>query len=145
MLGQDTRGDNMNEQTLLHAADGAMNSKDRATPRPWSVSHRHIYKNDWAKENGQWIDHALATVDEGPTREEAIANAALIVEAVNAYDALRKENAALREVLEAVMARLDGVFDHPSLVKQGPLRGTSMMDVRRFTKAALERSKMETT
>lgn len=83
-----------------------MHSKDKATPRPWGVSHRHIYKNDWAQEHGQWIDHTLATVDEGPTTEEAVANAALIVRAVNAYDTLQADNARLVAAVKFTLKEL---------------------------------------
>ena len=44
---------------------------------------------------------------------------------------------AMKEALEAIVARIDGVFDHPSLLKQGPLSIGHNDDVRKIAKQAL--------
>ncbi len=54
------------------------------TATPWYAQHRHIYKHDWMP----GTDHAIADADKGPTEAEALANAAFIVRACNAYDEL---------------------------------------------------------
>lgn len=63
-----------------------------ATPRPWVAVHCTIYKRNWQA----GIDHPLAVVRNGPILSEALATAALIVEAVNAYDPLGPEHARQR-------------------------------------------------
>lgn len=50
--------------------------------------------------------------------------------AVNAHDALVR-------ALEAIQARIDGNFDHPSLVEKGPLQPSVAIDVRRYAEEAL--------
>lgn len=52
-------------------------------------------------------------------------------------DRLREINAGLVEALQAIEARIDGVWDHPALVKIGPLFSDETVDVARISRAAL--------
>lgn len=73
-----------------------------ATPRPWRLDLGAF---------GVWGCHvpvaACGFFEEMP-KEEATANAVLIVEAVNAYDALRAENGRLRKACRLAKVRLEG-------------------------------------
>lgn len=71
---------------------------------------------------GVLIGHAGPTADVITATVPVRADARLIVEAVNAYDTLRAENARLRAMLEAVIdsadqwARAQGATSDPGLV-----------------------------
>lgn len=81
--------------------------ESEASPRPWTVEvetegedgrlitipeiHRCLHDWDWA-ETEDW--------------ERDLANADLIVQAVNSFDSLRAENAKMREACEAALTRL---------------------------------------
>ena len=66
----------------------------KATQRPW-----HAHFNNVRFKAGS-LDGHIAYCEARGTVED-YANAALIVEAVNSYDALRAENKVLREACEA--------------------------------------------
>ena len=53
-----------------------------------------------------------------------------LVQAVNSYQ-------AMKEALEAIVARIDGVYDNPSLIKQGLLSERMSIDVLCYAKKAL--------
>lgn len=75
--------------------------------------------------------------------EEIQANAELIAaapEILAERDQLREVNAGLTEALQAIEARIKGVWDHPALVKIGPLSSNGTEDVAWISRAALERA-----
>lgn len=85
-----------------------------ATPRPWFQSHRCRSDGMYSTEIYDARGETIATVawypvslGEGVAGTARDANAALIVEAVNAYDALRLENERLRKELEAEKKRAE--------------------------------------
>lgn len=77
---------------------------DQATKRPW-------FADDGQQEGdklyilgpGGCYIAQLDDSEDDPYGDEKKGNAALIVEAVNAYDTLREQNQAMREALEAVV------------------------------------------
>lgn len=78
-----------------------------ATPRPWAIQElengRLYLESD---EAGRDVCD-LNQVDDQPSEEET-ANAALIVEAVNAYDRLRAEHAEMRVLLTRLVSSAVG-------------------------------------
>lgn len=85
-----------------------------ATPRPWTLGRKHDYL---AKVMVTAAEAYIADCEQNDIAEDQ-ANAALIVEAVNAYDAVKAENARLREALETI-AQGKGAFDLDPLIHCG--------------------------
>lgn len=79
-----------------------------STPRPWKMSPRpsrtqsgHVVAFNLLGSNDHYLgalDFSTASGARFPTREEAEANAALIVEAVNNHDQLREDNVILKQL-----------------------------------------------
>lgn len=67
-----------------------MTDTSKATPRPWKVEP---HEDDDGVHPGRWVKsvdgRTIAVSIYGHSGEEIVANAALIVKAVNAYDAMR--------------------------------------------------------
>lgn len=89
---------------------------------------------------GKTGSHQGLIIEEETGRNIAVtydkADTAFIVRAVNNFD-------AMREALEAIVARIEGDFDHAALVKQGVLTLDSKADIKGFAKAALALAKGE--
>lgn len=86
-----------------------------ATPRPWTILPKKLMGQYGGLRFLDPVNNIAHYVNEGKDDKwEVIAalvgneDAALIVEAVNAYDALRAENQALRKALKAFVAWCDG-------------------------------------
>ena len=82
-------------------------TEDRATERPWRLRKVTFpdRTHEWHLDSGAWRSAVIVYGNEAKDWEaEGRANAALIVEAVNAYDRLRAIEAAAR-ALEAATKR----------------------------------------
>lgn len=114
------------------------------TPRPWTSNAnrtpwviKRIGKQLYIETDDQnamapfVADMQLSDCQSDEERETTLANADFIVRAVNSYE-------AMREALEAIMARIKGEYDNPSLLKQGELHTHVTQDIYRFAKVALK-------
>jgi hypothetical protein len=63
--------------------------------------------------------------------------AGLVLSALSASARLTAENARLRSALSAIVARVNGEWDHPALVAYGPLQTDSAADCYAIAEAAL--------
>lgn len=100
-----------------------MTTQSKHTPGPWRVRND---AKDWAIIGAEpsWV----TAVDK--RNHSAEANAHLIAAAP---DMLR--------ALEAIRARIDGDWDHPSLVAMGPLNTDIILDCARYADAAITRAR----
>lgn len=96
------------------------------TPTPWYAKGGQVYSENTGRTVA--LLYSITQTDD--------ANAALIVRAVNAHEALVR-------ALEAIVARIVGEYDHPSLMAVGPLLPNTQEDVKRFAQAALRAAKGE--
>ena len=88
-----------------------MTDTARATGRPWALV-RHFASAKVVKEIGPRSHRKIATVSAfGGLNDIDIANATLIISAVNEYDALKAVEAAARELATAVYAILEHGWD----------------------------------
>ena len=69
---------------------------DKATLRPWKVSNRYGIEGA----NGERVSLSRFTLSSG---EKCDANDSLVLEAVNAYDKLKRDNEALLEALKKAL------------------------------------------
>ena len=97
-----------------------MTDTARATGRPWALV-RHFASAQVVKEIGPKSHRKIATVSAfGGLNDIDIANATLIISAVNEYDALKAVEAAAREdpfatiAVVAALAALDAIGKPPS-------------------------------
>ena len=95
------------------------------TPGPW---YPHLAKADHCLSSSVWgaePGNQVAVIG-GKSLQTMNANATLIAAAPAMYEAL-----------QAIEARLQGVFDSPALMKQGMLTHDKSTDVIRFVQTAL--------
>lgn len=99
------------------------------TPGEWNVcKYTHDYGVYAESEVRRGSDIALVRGND----EEARANAILISEAPN-----------MKKALEAIVARINGEWDHPSLVAHGPLLANSDEDILIIAQNILYRLNLE--
>lgn len=101
----------------------------RHTPGPWEVNR---LRNDLFVEGGIRDGHGVCCQVQllcDTATEEDFANARLISSAPD-----------LLAACEAILARIEGDFDHPALVKFGPLTNTNN-DVREIARAAIAKAR----
>lgn len=101
-----------------------------ATPRPWSLDTFEPMSND----HSQWETCTISGAGTPGTIATTvrIENAALIVDAVNAYDGLMVENARLKAALELARRLLQTLpqdSDNMQFIR-GALRGEGVADPR---------------
>lgn len=93
----------------------------KATPRPWRAEERTTYAaivgGDLPR-NGQTPTIAMATISHTRNRDKAIANAALIAEAINALPTLLAERAILIAEREEARALLEPFARVAEVVEQ---------------------------
>jgi hypothetical protein len=104
-------------------------SESKNTSLPWTRLGRNIFGD-----NGQ---SNIAKTD-GADQDEMNANAQLIITAVNSYD-------DMLEALKAIKARLNGEFDHPSLVAYGPLSDSETDDILGYAEEAIQKAQKITS
>lgn len=102
------------------------------TPGPWNTDGENIFYCPTNNHDSIDSDLHIAKVyvptdSEGP-EQEGLANARLIASAPE-----------LLEALKAIKARMNGVFDDPSLMKYGALSNTSV-DVNRIAEEAIAKA-----
>lgn len=111
------------------------------TPGPWVVKESGeanvctIMRTDernWlaiVRQNGE-----LSVATEAANAELMASAPDLLAE----RDRLREVNAGLIEAMQAIEARIDGVWDRPALLKYGPMFSDGTEDVARISRAALD-------
>lgn len=80
----------------------------KPTPTPWKYRMGTVYEGTKA---GFRFETTVANC-QGSTQEEMLANAAFIVRAVNAYDALVAERASLSSINEELLKQLKSIHRH---------------------------------
>jgi hypothetical protein len=91
-----------------------MNEKPEHSPTPWKVKVYPSLVEIVSESRALPVVHWLGFDESSIPRHEHVANATLIVEAVNAYASLVQQIEELKKELEKV-TRVDGIPDTPAL------------------------------
>jgi hypothetical protein len=103
------------------------------TSLPWQTGVKHPCRI-YANENSGFVGFTCNPVDEGSETEQEKANAAFIVECVNAHYALVAENERLREALK-------GLADNINLSKLNIRKDFSLMNAHAYALKVLDGAK----
>ena len=103
------------------------------TPGPWAVRNHEIISTterpEWADEDYPDERTCIVSLLGAMGGEDTVADARLMAAAPK-----------MLRALEAVEARIHGVYDHPALMEYGPLHTDSDKDVLRIAEEAIKKA-----